>query len=152
MKILLLSRYGRLGASSRVRSLQYLPFLSKGDMNVDVEPLFSDEYLEALYGGNTRWKMVLAGYLHRLKILVNIKKYDLIWLEKEIFPFLPAVFERFFNVLGVPYVVDYDDAIFHRYDQHHSWLIRVLLGRKIDAVMRHASLVITGNAYLAERA
>ena len=152
MNILLLSRYGHLGASSRVRSFQYLPYLDKNGLNVDVEPLFSDEYLAALYSGNSRWKMIVRGYLHRLRILVSIQKYDLIWLEKEIFPFFPAVFERFFNLLGVPYVVDYDDAIFHRYDQHHSWLIRVLLGRKIDAVMRHASLVITGNAYLAERA
>ncbi len=152
MKILLLSRYGRLGASSRVRSLQYLNYLNDNGMSIDVEPLFSDEYLNALYNSDSRWMAVLSGYLHRIVVLVSIQKYDLIWLEKEIFPFFPAGLEHLLSVLGIPYVVDYDDALFHRYDQHRWWLIRVLLGRKIDTVMRHAALVIAGNEYLAERA
>lgn len=152
MRILLLSRYGRLGASSRVRSLQYLPFFNQNGINVDVEPLFSDEYLKALYGGKSYWKEALAGYWNRLKLFVNIRKYDFIWLEKEIFPFLPAGLERLLNMVGVPYVVDFDDALFHRYDKHRSRFIRLILGRKIDAVMKHAALVIAGNEYLAERA
>jgi glycosyltransferase involved in cell wall biosynthesis len=52
----------------------------------------------------------------------------------------------------VPYVVDYDDALFHRYDCHTNPWVRRLLGQKIDSVMRHAATVIAGNNYLAERA
>lgn len=152
MRVLLLSRYAGLGASSRVRSMQYLPYLNMNGVSVDVEPLFSDEYLSALYGGRSRWKLVLSAYFNRLKILKDIRKYDLIWLEKEIFPFLPSIAEYLLNVFGVSYVVDYDDAIFHRYDQHDNFFIRTLLRRKIDKVMRHATLVIAGNEYLAERA
>lgn len=152
MRILLLSRYDRLGASSRVRSMQYLPYFYKNGMNVDVEPLFSNAYLTALYSGNARWRKALSGYLHRLRVFLNVRKYDLIWVEKEISPFLPAGLERLLNVLGVPYVADFDDALFHRYDRHRLWPVRALLGRKIDAVMRHAAIVIAGNEYLAERA
>lgn len=152
MKVLLLSRYDRLGASSRVRSLQYISYLNKKGVNITVEPLFSNEYIMALYSGEARWKKVVVGYWHRLMVLFNLKKYDFIWLEKELFPFVPAIFERLLNVLNIPYIVDYDDALFHRYDQHRSWLIRKLLSYKIDAVMRYASLVIVGNEYLAERA
>lgn len=152
MRILLLSRYGRLGASSRVRSILYLSFFNKNGLQVDIEPLFDDEYLAALYSEKSRWRIVLSGYLHRLRVLLTIRKYDLIWLEKEIFPFFPAGFERLVSMLRVPYVVDYDDALFHRYDQHRWWPVRVLLGRKIDTVMRHAAIVFAGNEYLAERA
>jgi glycosyltransferase involved in cell wall biosynthesis len=49
-------------------------------------------------------------------------------------------------------VVDYDDAVFHRYDMHSSFLVRALLGRKIDHVMRRARLVVVGNEYIGERA
>jgi glycosyltransferase involved in cell wall biosynthesis len=49
-------------------------------------------------------------------------------------------------------VVDYDDAVFHRYDQHPHPLVRRVLGRKIDGVMRHAALVVAGNDYLAAHA
>ncbi len=53
---------------------------------------------------------------------------------------------------AIPYVVDYDDAVFHRYDSNSSSFIRNQLGRKIDRVMERAGLVIAGNEYLADRA
>jgi glycosyltransferase involved in cell wall biosynthesis len=56
------------------------------------------------------------------------------------------------NRLGIPYVIDYDDAVFHNYDLHRKWIVRAMLGRKIDSVMRRARMVIVGNDYLAERA
>lgn len=152
MRVLLLSRYDRLGASSRVRLFQYLPFLESKGWQVEVNSLFSDDYLQSLYSGRSRSSQVLAGYWRRLKVLVHAGKYDLIWVEKEAFPFIPALAEWLLFKAGTPYVVDYDDALFHRYDEHRSWLIRSLLGRKIDAVMRHATLVVAGNEYLAERA
>jgi glycosyltransferase involved in cell wall biosynthesis len=49
-------------------------------------------------------------------------------------------------------VVDYDDALFHQYDQHRSAWVRRLLGGKIARVMRGAHLVTAGNAYLADYA
>ena len=121
-------------------------------MDVDVRPLFSDEYVTILYNDSARWKSIMLAYWRRLIVLFSIRKYDLIWLEKEVFPFLPAFPECIFNLLGIPYVVDYDDAIFHRYDKHRWWIIRKLLGKKIDTVMRNAEIVITGNRYLAKRA
>jgi glycosyltransferase involved in cell wall biosynthesis len=84
--------------------------------------------------------------------LLSSSKYDILWIEKEIFPWLPAWFEMLFPAIGVPYVVDYDDAVYHRYDMHSSWIVRALLRDKIDKVMRHAALVIVGNDYLAARA
>lgn len=53
---------------------------------------------------------------------------------------------------GIPLIADYDDAVFHRYDQHCLMAVRALLGRKIDAVMQRANLVLAGNEYLAKRA
>ena len=152
MKVLLLSRYGRLGASSRIRSLQYLPFFELKGWQINVISLFSDSYVQALYSGQSQWSQVITGYLQRLKSLLLVRRYDLIWIEKEIFPFMPALAEWLLAKAGIPYVVDYDDALFHRYDQHRSWLVRTLLGRKIDTVMKYSALVIAGNEYLAERA
>lgn len=152
MKVLLFSRYGRLGASSRVRSYQYLSYFQSKGIEVSVKPLFSDAYLEALYSGRSRWREVAKGYLARLRTMLAARNYDVVYIEKELFPFLPAFAERALKVMGVPYVVDYDDALFHRYDCHSNVWVRRLLGKKIDKVMRHASTVIAGNRYLAERA
>lgn len=152
MKVLLLSRYGAMGASSRVRFLQYLPYFKAQGVNVSVVPLFSDAYVRALYEGGSRWREVVAGYMRRIGALLHVRRFDVVIIEKELFPFLPAFAERLLHVSGVPYVVDYDDALFHRYDLHSSKLVRGVLGRKIDAVMRHAVVVVAGNDYLAERA
>jgi glycosyltransferase involved in cell wall biosynthesis len=48
--------------------------------------------------------------------------------------------------------VDYDDAIFHRYDLSPNPLVRLLLHKKIDKVMRHAKAVVVANQYLKQRA
>jgi len=152
MKVLLLSRYGPLGASSRVRFLQYLPYFQSQGMDVTVKPLLSDAYLNALYSGGSRWREVIKGYLVRIVALFMAWRFDVVIIEKEIFPFMPAFAERFLRFLRVPFVVDYDDAIFHRYDCHSNPWVRRFLGQKIDAVMCHSTCVMAGNQYLAARA
>lgn len=142
-----------MGASSRVRSYQYLPYLRSQGVDVAVSPLLDDTYLSCLYTGEERrWLNIVQTYLRRVTALLRSRQFDLIWLEKEVFPWLPSVLERYMGLLGIPYMVDYDDAIFHRYDAHPNPLVRLFLGRKIDVVMRRATTVITGNDYLAERA
>jgi glycosyltransferase involved in cell wall biosynthesis len=153
MRVLLLSRYGRLGASSRVRYYQFLPGLAEHGVEVDVSAFFDDGYLQRLYDRLPLQPTHLAAaYARRLLVMLRARRYDLLWIEKEILPWLPAGLERVLRWLRVPYIVDYDDATFHAYDLHRSRLVRAALGEKIDAVMRNAVLVTAGNAYLAERA
>jgi glycosyltransferase involved in cell wall biosynthesis len=152
MRVLLLSRYARLGASSRLRSHQYLPFLSKAGIEVTVAPLFGDAYVQGLYSGNISKLAVLYAYFFRLRFIFKARKFDLVWLEYEMLPWLPSGFELAFLPKSIPLAVDYDDAVFHRYDQHGFWLVRKLLGCKIDAVMKRANIVIVGNEYLGDRA
>ena len=151
-KVLLLSRYDSLGASSRVRYLQYISQLEAQGWTVEVSALFSNDYIEALYDGSGRFRHAVQGYLKRLVVLFKAWRFDILILEKELLPFLPAWLERVLANLNIPYVVDYDDALFHRYDLNPHLLVRTVLGRKIDAVMHNAAVVIAGNEYLAERA
>ena len=151
-RVLVLTRYDRLGASSRVRFLQFLPALRERGFDFDVRPLLSDSYVRALYGGPGISAAEIAGsYFRRLKALGGRRRYDLVWLEKEALPWIPAWLEAGL-LTGVPYVVDFDDAWFHRYESHARAAVRALLGGKIDAVMRQARVVVAGNAYLGERA
>jgi len=152
VRVLALTRYTRLGASSRMRSLQYLPFFESAGIHVEVSPLFGDDYLHQLYSKRpTPWGSVANSYFRQALTLLRARKFDFVWIEKEIFPSMPAWVEMAMARLGVKYVVDYDDAIFHNYDLSSNPLKRMLAG-KIDAVMRNAALVVCGNEYLAERA
>ncbi|MHB1056015.1 MAG: glycosyltransferase family 4 protein [Thermoleophilia bacterium] len=153
MKVLLLSRYDQLGASSRVRSLQYLPLLESSGIEVTTSPLFDNKYISNLCAGNQiSIKSLLYAIAGRLKSMMRKTEYDLIWVESEMLPWLPEWMESILVGHRLPWIVDYDDAIFHRYDQHKSMVVRALLAHKIDALMAHSSLVLTGNKYLASRA
>jgi len=152
MRVLLLSRYARLGASSRLRSYQYLSYLKAAGIEMTVAPLFGDDYVRGLYNGNISWLAVLKAYFARLRFVFRARQFDLVWLEKEMLPWWPGWIELGLLPKNIPLVVDYDDAIFHRYDHHRLWPVRKLLGKKIDALMRRANIVIAGNEYLAGRA
>lgn len=152
VRVLVLTRYDRLGASSRIRFLQFLTVLEQSGMEFDVVPLLDGDYLRARYQ-NDRIKLLtlLRSYLRRAWALCRRRRYDLIWLEKEAFPWLPMWFESVL-LRGVPYIVDLDDAWYLRYEDHRWRLVRMLLGSKIDSMMRNAAAVIAGNANLADRA
>lgn len=153
MRILLLSRYGQMGPSSRLRHYQFLPALRAAGMAVDVAPLLPDSYVSALYSRESRrLPLIAARYADRLYRLWRAKTYDLLWIEKEALPWLPYGLERLLLGSRIPYVVDYDDAWFHIYDRSRWSLVRALLGRKLDRIMQGAAMVTVGNAYLAERA
>jgi len=153
MKVLLLSRYENLGSSSRYRFYQYLPYLRKKKIKITVAPLFDNNYIKDLYAGRKKnFVKILKAYIKRIINLYHAKNFDLIWLEKEALPWLPAWIEYKLGLDKATYIVDYDDAIFHCYDQHNFKLIRWVLGRKIDRIMQHAALVLVGNEYLLERA
>lgn len=151
MNVLLLSKYSRIGASSRLRSYQYIPHLESNGINITASPLFDDEYITGIYSGNKNIPSIMSNYFKRLTTIIHAQKFDLIWVEKEVFPWLPSWFEKIF-LPKLPLIVDYDDAIFHRYDQHKFRLVRNLMGQKIDRIMQRADVVIVGNNYLADRA
>lgn len=153
MKVLLFSRYGTLGASSRLRSYQYLPALKRSGIEVTPLPLFDNAYLTGLYTGRRKnIPRIISAYFRRIREIIQSNRFDLIWVEKELLPWAPPWFESCLTRQKIPVMVDYDDAIFHHYDLNNHFFLRRLLGRKIDRIMQKARLVTAGNRYLVKRA
>lgn len=154
MKVLSLTRYSRLGASSRLRSLQYFPELRAAGIEVEHAPLFDDHYLQCLYARQGTGRQRAAALARRCASLLTLPtaRYDLLWVEKELLPWMPYWMEAALLPRRLPLLLDYDDAVFHNYDQHRRPLVRAVLGNKIDHLMRRAALVIGGSPYLCERA
>lgn len=151
--IIFLTKYSQTGASSRYRSLQYIPTLEAAGIDCKVCSLLDDLYLQKRYDrGYGSIGDIVSAFWRRLGALLKVNRYHFLWVEYELFPYCPAFFEKILAGLGIPYIVDYDDAIFHQYDRHHLWWIRQILSQKISEVMKNASLVIVGNEYLADYA
>lgn len=138
------------GASSRVRFAQYFSALATFGIECHFSPLFQDNYLMRRYADSPlRFYEALKGYLGRLRSLLTTRQYDVIWLEGELFPGLPAVFEELILRSGVPYVVDYDDAIFARYEKQMGSWYGGLYREKFSKLLSGSASVSTGNRYLA---
>lgn len=130
--------------------MQYIPYLVDSGLEVKVMPFFGTWYLNEVYEGRRSLKTVLRAFTRRLRD--SGATADLIWLEYEMLPWLPWLFERFTWPKKTPVITDYDDAIFHRYDQSGNAIVRGALGTKVDKVMKASDVVVAGNRYLAERA
>lgn len=152
LRVLALTHYGQQGASSRMRFWQYLPAMREAGVRVEVQALIDDATLMTRYKvGSYRLVSVLKRYVLRVAALLGRHQFDLLWIEKEPLPWLPLWFELFL-LRRVPYVLDFDDAVFHNYDQHRFAVVRRLYGLRLDRLMTKAALVVCGNQYLADRA
>jgi glycosyltransferase involved in cell wall biosynthesis len=158
MKILFLTKYGRLGASSRYRAYQYLEYLRQDGFKCSVAPLFANEYLLQLYRSMSHKRTtvrlmpdLLSSMIRRFRIIVaRAGEFDAVWLEGEALPYVPMLLEQFLFRANARVVVDYDDAIYTRYAQHKNSLIRRLLQQKIARVVGNSCRVIVANGTLAQ--
>jgi glycosyltransferase involved in cell wall biosynthesis len=145
------TKYGINGASTRYRFYQYFKFLQEKGASCDVISLFDDSDLVNLYENNGRslFRLIYL-FFRRVRVLlsINIRNTDFLIIYTELFPYIPPFFEFLLKLKKVPYILDYDDAIFHQYDKHSSRVVRFFLGKKISYIMKHAELVIAGNKYI----
>jgi glycosyltransferase involved in cell wall biosynthesis len=147
------TKYDREAASTRQRVLQYLPHLAAAGIEVEVHPLLDDAYVRALASGAAASRSsIAAAYARRLRQLLRPQATDLIWVYAELFPWLPASFERLAFRAGKPLIYDYDDAFFHPYDDHANPLVRRALGGKLKPLIAGAAAVCAGNSYLRQYA
>ncbi|MEQ8735670.1 MAG: glycosyltransferase [Rhodospirillaceae bacterium] len=77
--------------------------------------------------------------------------YDLIWLQRELMPFIPFAIE--YKLLKHrPLIIDFDDAHHLYYKNISSTALRRMFSNKTDDLIRCADAVVVGNETLADYA
>lgn len=149
MRLLALTKYDMLAASTRQRFRLYEPALNAAGFTVDYAPLLENSHVSGLTSGRRTSLAGLArAYGARLLRLARAGGYDALWVHYELFPFLPGMFERLASLHRQPVIVDYDDATFDYYAFSSSPLVRHLLDGKLEPLLRGAAACCCGNAYL----
>ncbi len=153
LKVLALPKYGDSAASMRQRLKQYVLTLETEGYEVEISSLLGDDHIRRMNSGlgPSAFNIVLA-YIKRFLLIISSHKQDVIWLHYESFPYLPSFAERLIFLSGKPVVLDFDDAIYHQYDDHRNTFVRTFLSRKLQALMRGCAVCAVGNAYLADYA
>lgn len=156
MRVLFLTRYPESGASSRYRVFQYIPHLEALGVDCTVQP-FMDERLYRLSQspGQTARKTAatLGAILRRLAYIRAARTYDLVYLQRELLPLGPPLFERWLSRQSAPVVFDLDDALFlHKPSRYSPLAGAVRSSRKVVDLFRMVSCVVAGNDWLRDRA
>lgn len=150
VRVLAFTKYGSLAASTRQRFMQFEPALAEAGIQVRYSSLLDNAYLRRLVeGGRASPLSVARRYARRAADLLKARSFDLVWVHCEYFPYLPAFVEALAaRVAGKPFVYDYDDAIFHMYDEARRPLVNGLLSGKLEPLLRRAEACLCGNEYL----
>ena len=152
-EVLILTKYGRSGPSSRYRILQYIPYLEAHGLRCTVQSLHADDYLETVYAGRRKSGRYFAGrLLARAAAVARAKRYSAVFVQKELAPYCPPFLEALLSMMRAKVVYDIDDAIFLPYLESKSRLVRSALGNKIPAALRRSTVVIAGNSFLKDYA
>lgn len=151
-KILVLTKHGTESASSRQRFFKFFDYWKNAKFDIRVNQLVDKDYLISYNNGlrYSRYKL-LVSYAKRFIFLLKFGfQSDILFIHRgELFPMFPITFfTRLFHYLDVKIIVDYDDAVFHSYDEN------TLLGKlnqiKLNSIIKLSDWVITGSPYLTD--
>ena len=143
-------RYGNLGASSRVRFLQYQDQLRKDGIEVHVSSLLTSEMLADSYLEG--WKLnfrLFRAYVGRFSAAISARNHDVWWVQRELFPYIPWFLEKILLRGRTKLVVDFDDAAYLSYEKASSFAKRMFLGTKIESICARADVVTVGSSDLS---
>ncbi len=145
-----------ISPGQRYRIEQWEPTLTRLGAEITYAPFDSAELNRSLHepGNRLRKLNLLAGsFSRRFRLMNSLDNYDLVYLFREAALFGPAIFERSIHRSGVPYVFDFDDAIFESYKSpSNGYLSYLKFAAKTKTICQRAAHVIVGNSYLADYA
>jgi glycosyltransferase involved in cell wall biosynthesis len=142
--------------SQRFRIEQWEPLLRERGVEITFKPFESKELNAILYKpGRMAEKLKFVGEAlkRRASDVRSARGYDAVYLLREAALLGPPVFEWTLARKGVPYVFDFDDAVFVPYvSPSNGYLSYLKFPGKTRAICRMAAHVMAGNEYLADYA
>jgi glycosyltransferase involved in cell wall biosynthesis len=146
-QVIALVKYGREGASSRVRYWLLQQGLVRKGWEVEIVPILSESILRRRYRtGRHNYFLVLVAYWRRLLFLQRKFQPVIWWVEKEVLYGMPAWIERIFAPSLRNMVIDFDDAVFLNYSD--GWLGPLGRRAKFRVYAKNAAHITVGSQYL----
>jgi glycosyltransferase involved in cell wall biosynthesis len=147
-----------LGCSpgQRFRIEQWAPGLRALGVHLEFEPFRSPELNAILYQPGKYGEkagLLIKALSRRAKCLRHVKEFDLVYVQRETALVGPALFEHRIRMKKVPYVFDFDDAIFlpNASEANRAFALLKFPGKTATAC-KLAAHVMAGNDYLAQYA
>lgn len=154
-RILLLPQTGPLGAASRYRIYQYVPFLEKAGYAVKIWPAAGDliyRFRTHRPGMLSKAAWVIARSARRKMVSLFVRNYDVVLLQRETVPFGFPIIDLMLCMLAKKVIFDFDDAIYATAQHRPAWLTWLSDPHRIERILQRCDLAIVANDQLAEYA
>ncbi len=142
--------------SQRYRIEQWEPLLKARGVHITYKPFESKELNEVLYQPGRlpeKLRLVSKSLARRFAEVRAARDFDAVYILRETALLGPPVFERMLARLRVPFIYDFDDAVFERYvSPSNGYLSYLKFPGKTRTICRLAAHVMAGNEYLADYA
>lgn len=142
--------------SQRFRMEQWEPHLRQLGIKITFSPFEDEELNQTLYKPGmmaTKAALILKALGRRASGLRTLKKFDAVYVLREAALLGPPLFEWLIGRSGVPFIFDFDDAVFERYiSPSNGYLSYLKFPGKTRTVCKLAAHVMAGNEYLADYA
>jgi glycosyltransferase involved in cell wall biosynthesis len=157
MKVMFFTQTAESGAASRYRVYQYLDYLRKRGIECMVAYGASNSCTRRVTEKNRLRDKInfyyLEPFIRRAKNFFRVKDYDVIFIQRDLLLYFPALFELLIFKMGKKIVFDYDDALFEAPNHMKYPIFYYLRGKnKIANIVRWSRHVVAGNKHLADYA
>lgn len=143
--------------SQRFRFEQYESFLQENGFQIDYAPFFTERIWFILYEKGHYFRKtfyILLSFFNRFILLFSIKKFDYVFIHREMAPLGPPVFEFILSkIIHKRFIYDFDDAIWlPNFSQANASFEKLKMYTKVNKIMKWADRISAGNDYLAQHA
>ncbi len=151
MHILFLTQTTVQGASSRARVYEWLGYLDKENIKYTVRPGVPEKLDRVYHSHPTYFNKILwflLKVLDRIVVLPQLKKYDIVVLQRETLPYFYPLLDKLIVRLARYSVFDFDDAIFEYYKKKTLFKRLILYFKSVEKIISNCDAVITSTPYL----
>ena len=138
--------------SQRFRFEQYLQFLSKEGIEYEFSYLLNEKDDKIFYSNGrvlAKAFIVVKSFFKRLKELYLVRKYQVVFVQRECFMLGVSFFERQFAKSGAKLIFDFDDSIWlQNVSDANKTFVWLKNPHKTAKIIASSSLVVAGNPYL----
>ena len=135
----------------RYRAYQFIPYLEREGIVTETFPLFtSSDYAQlASISGFGRVRLLARRLAERSAVVRGLRSFDLVFLYRQPIFWSPSLLRRTLKKWRIPFVFDFDDAIFLSPPNPVSRASAYIRSRReVERLVAGAAVTTVGNTYL----
>lgn len=140
----------------RFRFEEFLPFFQEVGFHYKYSFLFNADQDQIFYGKGkflNKALILCQVFVKRALDILQISKYDIVFIQREAMIFGPAFFERLIKFSNAKIIFDFDDSIWlsnvSESNKKFAWM---KFPRKTSSIIRMSDMIFAGNNFLANYA